>query len=236
MNIYGKYWLFFTITSVVFFCPFMKAFTQPVNKDPFTAIMERLQKKEQTVSDVLTDTALLQYHSLPAFRQIIKQYAGDGKLTLASGNEPGQKIRVMGKVQMLDSHLLRGALVYVYQTDHRGYYADTSVHIRMVEGDRKHARLFGYLYTDRDGSFDFETIKPVGYPGSELPAHIHIEIGFNDRNVLVSELRFDDDPRLTPAQRVQTAREGAYVAKQESKNGVLQYVYLVKLHYPLRDP
>jgi protocatechuate 3,4-dioxygenase beta subunit len=52
------------------------------------------------------------------------------------------------------------------------------------EGDRRHARLFGYLRTDENGKFEFSTVKPKGYPNSTLPAHIHIEISLSESKIL----------------------------------------------------
>jgi len=35
---------------------------------------------------------------------------------------------------------------------------------------------FGYAKTDTSGKFEIHTVKPSGYPQSELPAHIHVEV------------------------------------------------------------
>ena len=45
------------------------------------------------------------------------------------------------------------------------------------------------------------TIRPSGYPRTDLPAHVHIEVFVGAEMVLISEVLFADDPRLTPEQR-----------------------------------
>lgn len=69
-----------------------------------------------------------------------------------------------------------GALVYLYHTDCRGWYAADAPHVLQYEGDMRHARLFGDVKTDKEGKFELHTIKPAGYPKSDLPAHIHVHV------------------------------------------------------------
>jgi protocatechuate 3,4-dioxygenase beta subunit len=87
--------------------------------------------------------------------------------------------------------------------------------VQAVEGDRKHSRLFGYLKTDNKGRFELRTIRPAGYPNTDLPAHIHVEISeSNDASgTLVTELQFDDDPRLTAEWRKRSRLEGFQIGK-----------------------
>ena len=78
-----------------------------------------------------------------------------------------------------------------------------------MAGDEKYARLFGYLTTNQNGQYEFRTIRPAGYPRSNLPSHIHIEIeiaGVEPRT-FISEIQFEDDPRLTKEMRDRALRE-----------------------------
>jgi len=116
---------------------------------------------------------------------------------------------VSGTIRNQQGEPLKGALIYAYQTSAKGWYSDKAPHISGMAGDEKYARLFGYLTTDQDGQYELRTIRPAGYPNSNLPAHIHLEIeaGGQEHRPLISEIQFDDDPRLTPEMRERSRRE-----------------------------
>ena len=118
-----------------------------------------------------------------------------------------------------------------YQTDSRGWYSADRPHVEANEGDRRHARLFGYVITGADGKFELITVKPSGYPNSDLPAHIHIEIEAKGYDNLISELLFDDDPRLEGDRRKRSIQEGFEVAKPGPAKAPLEqhFVYSLKL-------
>lgn len=177
------------------------------------ATTAKKMKSGLSVNQALSDASLMKLHSLTPFRELIKKHARTGTLIPVAADEPGKRITVSGVLMDKAGNIVPDALIYVYQTDARGYYADTGIHIRMNEGDRRHARLFGYLLTNAQGRFTIETINPSGYPGSVLPAHIHFEVTYGSKTSTITELRFDDDPRLTPAQRTQSQQEQFYISK-----------------------
>lgn len=52
--------------------------------------------------------------------------------------------------------------------------------------------------TGADGHYRFDTIRPAGYPNTDIPEHVHmilIEVGCCA--YWIDDIRFDDDPRLT---------------------------------------
>ena len=120
-------------------------------------------------------------------------------------------------------------LVYVYQTSSKGWYADTAPHILQNEGDRNHARLFGYFKTDPNGKFEFTTIKPTGYPNSNLPAHIHIEVYLDEDKTFISELLFDDDPRLVGETRSRSIKEKFLIVKNSGTDNNPLYYYNIQI-------
>jgi protocatechuate 3,4-dioxygenase beta subunit len=85
----------------------------------------------------------------------------------------------------------------------------------MNEGDMRHARLFGYVKTDKDGKFELHTIKPSGYPQSDPPAHIHVHIDANGYRSIVTEFLFDDDDRLVSKIRENSIRNNFMISKPE---------------------
>ena len=173
----------------------------------------RLSKVETTVTKVITDSAYMHLHSLPAFREVIRLHALPEKIKINADNEPGIPITVKGIVVDTAGNIQTNKLLYVYQTSALGWYADTGVHISGNEGDRRHASLFGYCKTDGFGKFEFKTIKPAGYPNSGLPAHIHIEVTISKHKKLITELQFDDDPRLTGNIRERSIKEHFLIEK-----------------------
>jgi len=167
-----------------------------------------------TPSDILKEPHFLPAHEYPRFREIIKAAARPGPLTIVTPDEPGPPLVVTGTVRNASGQPVKGVLVYLYQTSAKGWYSDRAPHYAADMGDEKHARLFGYLRTDDRGGYEVHTIRPSGYPGSDLPGHIHVEIfpeGAGARP-LISEIRFEDDPRMTPAMTERSKQEGFIVA------------------------
>ena len=82
--------------------------------------------------------------------------------------------------------------------------------------------------TDREGKFAFETIRPEGYPKSDLPAHIHIAFWTADGKTvsgMPGELLFEEDSRLTPARKKEALESGYLVSKNTGteRQGVYAY-------------
>jgi protocatechuate 3,4-dioxygenase beta subunit len=165
-------------------------------------------------TDILTNPSYVRAHEWPRFRKLIRAAGKSSKATIVTQQEPGTALVVSGRVVDAQSRAVGGALVYVYQTSAEGCYSDRAAHFAAHEGDRRHARLFGYLTTDAAGRFELRTIRPGGYPDGNLPAHIHVEVEPVDRrlNTLVTEIVFDDDPRLTPEARKRSLQEGFVIA------------------------
>jgi protocatechuate 3,4-dioxygenase beta subunit len=198
--------------------------TQPDNDPPFTdppgeespqirALIEAAAAAldgGKDVDAILTDARFMPAHEYPRFRELIRSRATGSIATLVTPDEPGDKLIVSGTIRDTRGQPLADALVYAYQTSAKGWYSDRAAHVRANSGDTKHARLFGYLRTDDQGRYELRTIRPAGYPRSTLPQHIHFHVALAgaDRDSLVSEICFDDDPRMTPPVREQTLRNG----------------------------
>jgi protocatechuate 3,4-dioxygenase beta subunit len=190
-------------------------------------IKTELANRQTTISAVLSDASYMFLHPLTEFREIIKQNARAEKIKIVSGSEPGTRIIIRGEVKNEKGEAMGDALIYVYQTSDKGWYSDTAAHVLIFMGDMKHARLFGYLKTDDKGKFEFETIKPKGYPKSDLPAHIHIAMWKNDKYLagVPGELQFDDDDRMTPERRKRSLQDGNIISKNSgtAKNPIYFY-------------
>jgi protocatechuate 3,4-dioxygenase beta subunit len=162
------------------------------------------------VDTILAEPTYIAAHEYPRFRALIRARATRSSATLVTAGEPGEKLVVTGTIRGARGRPLAGALIYAYQTSAKGWYSDRAAHVRANAGDVNHARLFAYLRTDDQGRYELRTIRPAGYPRSTLPQHIHFHVApaGSDRDVLVSEICFEDDPRMTPAVRAETLRNG----------------------------
>ena len=175
----------------------------------------KLQNKSATVSDILTEKKYLSIHPLTEFRELIKANSDANILKITTADEPGKKIRVTATVSDKNGKPIAGALVYLYQTDAKGWYAADAPHVLQNEGDTRHARLFGYAKTDSKGKIELHTVKPSGYPSSDLPAHIHVHVSAAGYRGFVNEFLFDDDERLIGNIREQSVRNRFLISKAE---------------------
>ena len=154
---------------------------------------------------ILANPRYLSLHHETRFRELIRQHA-TSRSVLVTPQEPGTPLQVIGIVKDEAGKPTAGALVYVYHTDHRGWYDAEKPHVGGQAGDARHARLFAYLKTDAQGRYEFRTIRPAGYPRSTLPQHIHYEVKASGYQTIVTELLFEGDPRLTPEMRTMAQR------------------------------
>jgi protocatechuate 3,4-dioxygenase beta subunit len=193
------------------------------------SINQQLKQGKTTITKILTTDSLMYLHSLTPFREVIKANAKAEKIKIVNDKEPGLNITVNGLVVNKNGDLQKNVLIYFYQTSDRGWYSDTGVHILMNSGDINHARLFGYLKTNEQGNFSFETIRPNGYPKSDLAAHIHIHFWNEDLKTLHSpgELQFDEDPRMTPARRARSIADGYLISKNTGTPVKPVYAYTI---------
>ena len=135
-----------------------------------------------------------------------------GRVTPAG--ELGTPMRVSGVVTGSDGALIAGASLYVYQTDHEGYYGVKPA------SDNRNPRLKLFLRSDAKGAWSFDTIRPGSYPNSKIPAHIHFEVSAKGYANRVFEIVFEGDPYLDPKMRndpafsVRTVEAGGRVSQR----------------------
>jgi len=187
------------------------------------ALAAELAGKKTTAEAVLADPAWTALRPASEFRQLIERHATGAKLALVPRGEPGEALHVAGRLVDKDGQARAGATVYAYQTSAKGWYAAEAPHFGGNSGDVGHARLFGYGRTDAEGRWEIASVRPGGYPRSTLPCHIHIHFYEPEKRggpVNVSEIRFEDDPRLTPEEREDSLRVGYRLVTPERKDGV----------------
>ncbi len=110
---------------------------------------------------------------------------------MAPSGEPGQALRVTGTVVDANGKPIPAASLYIYQTDHEGYYGVKPA------SDSRNPRLKLFLRSDAKGAWSFDTVRPGSYPGTRNPAHIHFEVAAPGRASRVFEIVFEGDPFIT---------------------------------------
>lgn len=118
---------------------------------------------------------------------------------LVAEDEPGEPLRIRGRV--LDAHgrPRAGVVVYAYQTDAAGHYPPAP---QRPGAAARHGRLHGWAISDAQGRYGFDSVRPASYPDSSVEQHVHMHVIEPGRcTYYLGDLLFDDDPRLSAAQR-----------------------------------
>jgi protocatechuate 3,4-dioxygenase beta subunit len=129
---------------------------------------------------------------------------------IAQSTEPGERLVVTGTVYGEDRTTPeRDVRIYVYHTNAEGVYPK--------RGDergtgRYHGYLRGWMKTDAEGRYQFETIRPAPYEthGGE-PAHVHYTIQApGEAEYWLNAAWFSDDPRVTAERLATLQRTGGF--------------------------
>lgn len=119
---------------------------------------------------------------------------------IAPVGEPGEPLRIRGIVLGAGGKPAAGIIVYAYQTDANGHYPRDPG--PAAQAGVRHGRLRGWTRTDAEGEYRFETIRPAGYPGTDIPQHIHMHVLEPGRcTYYIDDILFTDDPRLSAEER-----------------------------------
>jgi protocatechuate 3,4-dioxygenase beta subunit len=116
------------------------------------------------------------------------------RAVLSAWGEPGPPLVVSGRVFAADGRTpVEGVTLYVYHTDARGLYSELD-----GNGQEPQPRIKGWVRTDREGRYEFQTTRPGSYPRGRNPAHIHAKAsgaGYAER--WLDDYLFEDDPFVT---------------------------------------
>lgn len=167
----------------------------------------------------LRDPRYMAVHPYPRFRAAVERHAPIGKLEYAGPPEPGEPMTVRLELRDRAAKPPVDVVVYAYQTSARGLYAEDAAHVRANSGDLRHARLFGYVRAGADGRVELRTIRPAGYPNSELPQHIHLIALREGRAIGGTEIQFSDDPRWTGRMLDRSREEAPIVTTPVKRDG-----------------
>jgi protocatechuate 3,4-dioxygenase, beta subunit len=146
--------------------------------------------------------------------------AGQPKLSwqalIVSQDEPGEPLLVTGRIFAPDGKTpVEGLTLYVYHTDARGLYSEED-----GNGREPNPRLKGWMRTDREGRYEFRTIKPMPYPGTTNRRHVHAKVhGAGRAEQWLDDFMFADDPLVTPEVHARFKGSGEFTPLMVSRRG-----------------
>lgn len=101
--------------------------------------------------------------------------------TLFRTKDKGERIKVVGNVLDRRGTMIEGTMIDVWQANASGNYDNSGYEYR------------GHVFSNADGRYSFNTVKPGSY-GSRTP-HIHIKISTPKGHKLTTQLYFPGYPR-----------------------------------------
>lgn len=146
------------------------------------------------------------------------------KTRLSSDTDKGQRIVISGIVYQADGKSsASNTLIYLYHTDIYGIYGRN--------GEHRHGRYRGWMLTDAQGRYEFETIMPASYPDSTIAAHIHMTVTDKDhKEDWIDSILFEGDKFITAPERI--PRKGGFnpiLKLNKGGDGILHGVREIKL-------
>ena len=126
---------------------------------------------------------------------------------MASLEEPRERLIITGRVFASDGKTpVSGVIIYAYQTNDQGLYANGTPE---TEWSRRHGRIRGWVKTDKDGIYRFNTIKPAPYPDRPFPAHIHLTVLEDGmRPYWIDDIVFEGEFGVTPQYKQKMTHQG----------------------------
>lgn len=129
------------------------------------------------------------------------------RLRLAAAGEPGERLLLTGRVLAADGVTpVQNVVIYAHQTNAAGLYANGGPE---TIWSRRHGRLRGWVRSDAEGRYAFDTIKPAPYPDMTMPAHIHLYIKEPGRRpYYIDDVVFEGEFGVTAAYRARSELRG----------------------------
>jgi protocatechuate 3,4-dioxygenase beta subunit len=126
--------------------------------------------------------------------------------TIADAKEEGERMEISGTIYQKDGKTpATGVILYVYHTDVKGEYTPTATQVHA----RRHGHLRGWMKTDAQGRYKFNSIRPAAYPNQRFAAHVHPIIKEPTKNEYwIDEYQFEGDPLLTQKDRDSVQNRG----------------------------
>ncbi len=106
------------------------------------------------------------------------------RTAIAEAGTPGTPLAIAGRVVTTDGRPIRGAVLDVWNCDGRGVYDNDGFNLR------------GHQFTDDEGRFRVDTVKPADYrmAGIHRTPHVHIKAQGPGTRLLTTQLYFPGEP------------------------------------------
>lgn len=96
-------------------------------------------------------------------------------------------------------------LIYYYHTDSDGNYGK-----KRPEG-ALHGHFRGWMLTDKQGRYEFSSIRPAPYPERKFAAHVHMTLtGLNFREDSIDSILFEGDSLISRQERASAGKKGGF--------------------------
>ena len=140
------------------------------------------------------------------------------KTVLSTDADKGEKMIVSGTIFEPDGKTpAPNVLIYLYHTDIYGYYGRKS-------GEHKHGRYRGWMLTDGQGKYEFQTIKPAPYPENRFAAHIHTTLTTKTmKEDWIDNYLFEGDTLISTRERTEAGQKGGFnpiLKLEKTTNGI----------------
>ncbi len=139
---------------------------------------------------------------------------------IASEDEAGEPFVIQGQVYTPDGEPANGVVVHAYHRDEDGFDFGPNDSVTSTW------RLQGWVETDKNGQFEFHTIKPRADHMGREAAHIHFTtVSDTFGRQWAPKVYLSDDPLVTTKQRKKSTKAGDFgqVRKVQIRNDV-QYI------------
>ncbi len=136
---------------------------------------------------------------------------------IAAENEPGIPLIIHGRLFKPDGTSAGGVVVHAYHRDHDGFEFGPN------DNSLTTWELQGWVETDEEGFFEFQTIRPAPDHLGREGSHIHFTLESVDfGRQWAPKVFLSDDPLVTADQRRRSkeAREFAWVREVQAADGV----------------
>lgn len=140
--------------------------------------------------------------------------------TLPGFNQCNPKIKITGTVFQKDGTTpAEDILLYVYHVNQNGIYQAGE---NPIGWEERHGEHRGWLKTGNNGQFTFYTFRPVSYPDTQEPEHIHIYVKEPSTNsYYLDSYVFESDSLLTDDKKQSMKlRGGSGIIQLEMKEGI----------------